>query len=143
MGPMSKDRSLRRPILDLFIRRGFVIVYVMNWKSSVIQELVRSALKEDAAFRDITTHTLIPADLKLEAIISSKQSGVVCGLAFAEACFKALDPRSTFLTKVHDGHWVKSRRPLAIIRGKARAILSAERSALNAVQHLSGIATYT
>jgi len=140
---LYEDRSLTRPILVLFIRRGFVIVYVVNWTSAVIQKLARMALREDAAYRDVTTQTLIPASLKLEAKIISKQSGVVCGLAFAEACFKTLDPRSTFFVKVHDGQWVRSHRPLAIVRGSARAILSAERSALNAVQHLSGIATYT
>ena len=115
----------------------------MHWKSATIQTLVRLAIKEDSAHHDITTLTLIPAPLKLEAQIHAKGHGVVCGLAMAKACFKALDPHCVFVATAHDGQWVKPNALLVTIRDKARAILSAERSALNALQHLSGIATYT
>jgi nicotinate-nucleotide pyrophosphorylase (carboxylating) len=115
----------------------------MNWTSSPIRHLIRQALQEDAARQDVTTQTLIPSDLKIEAVIRAKQTGVVCGLPLAEASFKALDSRLSFQKHIKEGQEVRSGQVLAVIRGKARAILSGERTALNAVQHLSGVATYT
>ena len=115
----------------------------MHWKSPAIRSLIRLALEEDAASQDVTTQTLIPKKLIIEAQIRAKDRGVVCGLPFAEACFKLLDPKASFRFLIKEGQKVKSGQTLAVIRGKARAILSAERPALNAVQHLSGVATLT
>jgi nicotinate-nucleotide pyrophosphorylase (carboxylating) len=115
----------------------------MHWDTPAIRNLIHLALEEDAANHDITTLTLIPAGLKIEAQIRSKGNGVVCGLPMVEACFKRLDPHCAFSQQAHEGQQVKYATLLATIRGKARAILSAERSALNTLQHLSGIATFT
>ncbi len=115
----------------------------MRWNSPAIRTLIRLALEEDAARRDITTSSLIPAGLKIEAEIKAKEGGVVCGLPLAEAFFKQLDSRIAFSPSVREGQQVNKGARLARIRGNARPILSAERSALNAFQHLSGIATYT
>lgn len=108
-----------------------------------MRRLIETALAEDSATQDITTQTLIPKNLQIEAEIRSKDHGVACGLPFAEAIFKGLDKRLQFTAKVREGQSVKPGDTLAAMRGQARAILSGERSALNAVQHLSGIASYT
>ncbi len=115
----------------------------VNWGSPSIRMLVRMALEEDAARRDVTTRALIPAGLRIEAEVRAKQAGVVCGLPLAAAFFRALDPHCRFSASVHEGRIVKTGTRLAVLHGRGRAILSAERSALNALQHLSGIATYT
>ncbi|OGR93319.1 MAG: nicotinate-nucleotide diphosphorylase (carboxylating) [Elusimicrobia bacterium RIFCSPLOWO2_01_FULL_59_12] len=115
----------------------------MHWNSPAIHSLIHLALEEDAANHDITTRTLIPAHLRIEAQIRAKGHGVVCGIHVAEACFKQLDSHCIFSQHLPEGRQVKPGTVLATIRGKARAILSAERTALNALQHLSGIATFT
>jgi nicotinate-nucleotide pyrophosphorylase (carboxylating) len=115
----------------------------MRWDSPDIREIIHTGLREDAARHDITTRTVIPARLGVEARIVSHQRGVVCGLPLARAIFKARDPHSHFVPKVADGDSVKPETTLAVIHSRARVLLSAERPALNALQHLSGIATYT
>jgi nicotinate-nucleotide pyrophosphorylase (carboxylating) len=115
----------------------------MNWKSPALRTLIKLSIKEDAARQDITTRTLIPAGLKIEAQIRAKQNGIACGLPMAVLCFHALDTRLQFVAKVREGQRIKTGQLMASLRGQARSILSAERTALNAVQHLSGIATYT
>ena len=115
----------------------------MDWKSSAIRSLVSAGLAEDAARQDLTTQALIPAQLKIKAEIRAKQAGVVCGLPLVQAFFQTFDSRLTFRPRARDGQRVKTGTVLAVIHGRARSILSAERPALNALQHLSGIATYT
>src|SRR4051812_24259495 len=109
----------------------------MRWTSPPVHQLIHQALTEDAARQDITSQTLIPANFILEAQIRAKASGVVCGLPLAQLTFKQLDPRSRFTAHVREGQAVTPGTRLATIRGKARAILAGERTALNAVQHLS------
>jgi len=115
----------------------------MNWNAPEIRALVRSALREDHARADLTTRLLIRRRWRLEATIVAKQSGVVAGLPLAARVLRALDATIRFKAMVSDGSAVKPGQRLALIRGKARAVLSAERAALNALQHLSGIATFT
>src|SRR5882672_239894 len=115
----------------------------MKWDAPSIRRLVRTALAEDAVHDDITTQTLIPAHVMAEAVIRVKGDGVVCGLPLAAACFRALDAKLIFVQSAPEGRYVRAGGVIARIRGRARAILSAERSALNAVQYLSGIATVT
>lgn len=112
-------------------------------KTPEIQALIRSALREDNASSDITTRLLVSPKTQVEAYIVSKQRGVIAGLPFAQQIFKAFDPKLTFKPLVRDGDKVQVKTRLARIQGCARSVLSAERPALNAIQHLSGIATFT
>ena len=115
----------------------------MNWDAPEIQAIVRSALHEDSARGDLTTRILIKPSWGIEAAIVAKQRGIVAGLPLAERFLKALDPSIRFKQIVDDGTRVQPGQCLATIRGKAHSVLSAERPALNALQHLSGIATFT
>jgi nicotinate-nucleotide pyrophosphorylase (carboxylating) len=92
---------------------------------------------------DITSNAVIPADARLTAVMDSRDAVVVAGLPLAEAFFRALDPDCRIETLVAEGQAVAAGAALMRISGNARALLTAERSALNTVQHLTGIATMT
>lgn len=92
---------------------------------------------------DITSAAVIPADAVFEGVMDSRDPIVVAGLPIAEAFFRALDPEVEIERLVEDGQSVPAGTDLIRLRGKARALLTAERPALNTVQHLSGIATLT
>ncbi|WP_164156390.1 carboxylating nicotinate-nucleotide diphosphorylase [Sandarakinorhabdus rubra] len=92
---------------------------------------------------DITSAAVIPAEARLTAVMDSRDAVVVAGLPLAEAFFRALDPACTIETLVAEGQAVPAGADLMRIAGNARALLMAERSALNTVQHLTGIATLT
>lgn len=113
----------------------------MDWDSVDIQTLIQAALREDGARQDLTTQTLIPSSWTVTAAIRSKQKGVVAGLPFAERVFRAMNRRCRFRALVADGRDVQPGDTLATVHGPARSVLAAERPALNAIQHLSGIAT--
>lgn len=104
---------------------------------------VANALREDLGSGDITTAALKLKGKRGRAILLAKENGVLAGAdAFAE-CFRTLDPRVTVHWKLNEGRRIRARTTVATITGDAAAILSAERSALNFVSHLSGIATST
>jgi nicotinate-nucleotide pyrophosphorylase (carboxylating) len=110
----------------------------------LVERAVLAALDEDlGAAGDITTDATIAADATGEAAIVARQSGVVAGLDLAEAAFKALDPGVRFTRIVADGGRVAAEGKIATVAGKTRALLSAERTALNFLGRLSGIATLT
>jgi nicotinate-nucleotide pyrophosphorylase (carboxylating) len=92
---------------------------------------------------DRTSAAVIPADAVLTAVMDSRDPVTVAGLPIAGAFFRALDPDCTIETLVSEGERVPAGTDLMRIRGNARALLTAERSALNTVQHLTGIATLT
>ena len=115
----------------------------MNWNSASVKELIRLALFEDRARQDLTTAALIPPECRLTAEIKAKQVGVVAGLPLAGLFFKKINPHLHYGMKAKDGHRVMKGQVLARVEGNARSILAAERPALNALQHLSGIATFT
>ncbi len=105
---------------------------------------VRATLAEDLGDAgDITSAAVIPADAVFEGVMDSRDAITVAGLPIAEAFFRALDPEVAIERLVEDGQSVPAGTDLLRLRGKARAMLTAERSALNTVQHLSGIATLT
>jgi nicotinate-nucleotide pyrophosphorylase (carboxylating) len=105
---------------------------------------VKATLAEDMGEGgDRTSAAVIPADAVLTAIMDSRDPVTVAGLPLAEAFFRALDPGCTIETLVAEGQSVPAGTDLMRITGNARALLSAERSALNTVQHLTGIATMT
>ena len=104
---------------------------------------VEHALAEDIRTGDVTTNSIIPAQATLEGQIISKQSGIAAGLFIAQAAFQMLDKRVSLTSHVNDGERIEADRVLAAVKGPARAILSAERTALNFLGRTSGIATLT
>ena len=108
--------------------------------NSVVSEIVRLALAEDIGRGDITTEATISAAASAKAVIVQKQPGVLCGLPVARLVFAMLDPRVKVEALVEEGSW-GDKRDVARITGPARAILTGERTALNFVQRLSGVAT--
>ena len=92
---------------------------------------------------DVTSESVIPADARFSGVMDSRDAIVVCGLPIAEAFFRALDPAMRIEVLVGDGAQVRAGSDLMRLEGNARAMLTAERSALNTVQHLSGVATMT
>lgn len=109
---------------------------------SMIAEQVRAALAEDMGDGDLTA-ALIPAGTLATATIISREVAVVCGCAWLEQCFKQLQPAVALSWHVSDGDQVQANQTLVTIQGDARAMLSAERPALNFLQTLSGVATHT
>lgn len=106
-------------------------------------ELIELALREDLAMGDITSEATVPPDRQAVATMLAKRDGVISGMETARAVFARIDPSVQFESLVADGDRVKNGTKLAMISGNARSILAAERTALNFVQRLSGIATVT
>ena len=118
----------------------------MAAKLSLAPEILSSverALAEDIRDGDVTTAGIVPAGAVLQARIISKESGIVAGLAVARAAFQLLEKNIEFAACVAEGAAVETGQTLAEIRGSARAILSGERTALNFLGRMSGIATRT
>ncbi len=109
-----------------------------------LASFVRSTLAEDLGDGgDITSAAVIPAAARFTGVMDSRDAIVVAGLPIAEAFFRALDPAVEIETLVGDGQRAAPGTDLMRLKGNGRALLTAERSALNTVQHLSGIATMT
>jgi nicotinate-nucleotide pyrophosphorylase (carboxylating) len=110
----------------------------------MVEDAVRAALLEDLGRAgDITTNATIAPEAKATAVLASREAGVVAGMPLAETAFQLLDLELVFRSRVSDGDTVKPGDPLAEISGNARAMLSAERVALNFLMHMCGISTYT
>ncbi len=105
-------------------------------------EIVERALAEDIGSGDVTTVATVPADARARATVTQKAPGVIFGLAVAEAVFRSLDTELGFTALAPEGEW-REGGPVAQLEGRARAILTAERTALNFLQRLSGVATAT
>ena len=108
-----------------------------------IRRAVQAALAEDIGPGDATTLATVPAEAQARAVMVVREPITVAGLAFAEAAFRELSPAVTFKQSVRDGQGVAAGSNLLSIAGPARALLTAERVALNFVQRLSGVATLT
>ena len=114
-----------------------------------LDRFVRQTLDEDLGVglpgggHDVTAESVIPADARFSGAMDSRDAIVVAGLPIAAAFFRALDPAMDVAILVHEGAEVEPGAKLMRLAGNARAMLTAERSALNVVQHLSGIATLT
>ncbi len=109
-----------------------------------LDSFVKTTLAEDlGSGGDVTSQAVIPADARLAAEMASRDAVTVAGLEIGAAFFRALDPSATVTMLAADGERVHPGKALMRIVGNARALLTAERSALNTVQHLTGIATMT
>ena len=108
----------------------------------LIRDAVKRALAEDVGSGDVTTAATVPEAARARATISQKAPGVVFGLELAEATFTELDAAIVFERLVEEGRW-REGGPVLRIEGSARAILTGERTALNFLQRLSGVATMT
>lgn len=115
----------------------------MKLPTAEIKRLALNALREDAAFHDITTLAIVPKTLKAKAVLLAKQDLILCGMPIVTAAFHLLDPKIKVLPKIKEGVRVKKGTVLAELSGSARALLSGERVALNFLQRLCGIATLT
>ena len=110
----------------------------------LIAPVVRAALAEDLGRAgDITAQATVPADARLSAVFATRKAGVVSGLACARLALHELDPAATFEAVVTDGDQVQAGTALARVEANARALLSAERTGLNLLGRMSGIATLT
>jgi nicotinate-nucleotide pyrophosphorylase (carboxylating) len=106
-----------------------------------LTELVRRALAEDVGGGDVTTNATVAPDAQARALITQKAPGAIYGLDACETAFKLLDPRVRFERLVEEGTWREEGGPVMSIEGAARALLTGERTALNFLGRLSGIAT--
>jgi len=125
----------------------------VNLDLKKIRPIVKNALREDIGRGDITTGLLVPETKRIKAKIVARESGVVAGIGVAEEVFKTVESliirkgkegrEIKFKKRVEDGDQVKKGETLAEVRGSAQVVLTGERTALNFLQHLSGIATLT
>lgn len=110
----------------------------------LLKPLVEVTLAEDLGRRgDVTSQATIPAEMQAQLQIRARQAGVICGIDLARLAFELIDAQIEFVAQVADGESVASGSVLATVRGNARHLLTAERTALNFMTHLSGIATAT
>ena len=110
----------------------------------LLKPLVEAALTEDLGRRgDVTSQATIPADMQAQLQIKARQAGVICGMDLARLSFALVDAQIEFAAQVVDGETVAAGTVLAIVSGNARHLLTAERTTLNFMTHLSGIATAT
>ncbi len=110
---------------------------------AVYLDLVRRALAEDVGAGDVTTRAIVPADLAASGTIVARESCVLAGSAVAQAVFGEVDPAVIWRAERQDGDRCGAGTIVARLEGPAAALLTAERTALNVLQHLSGIATLT
>ncbi len=109
----------------------------------VADDIIRFALREDMNAGDLSTESVCPERREAEVQLIAKAEGVIAGLDVFERAFTLLDPCTSFDARVADGDAVEPGQLLGIVRGDARVLLSGERVALNFLQRMSGIATYT
>ncbi len=108
-----------------------------------IERLIEIAIREDIGHGDITSEACIPVEARTQGILVTKQSGTLAGLPYLNRIFQKADPEITVKLHVAEGSSHKAGTSIATIEGPARGILSAERTALNFIQHASGVATVT
>jgi nicotinate-nucleotide pyrophosphorylase (carboxylating) len=111
--------------------------------ADTLDRVVRTALAEDVGAGDLTTDALVPAHDRCSAFLHLEEAGVVCGLPVARAVFAALDPSIRFEIVHDEGEQISGNAALAEVSGSARAVLTGERTALNLLGRLCGIATLT
>jgi len=115
----------------------------MDINLRAIRDLLEMALREDIGSGDITSESVVPADTMAKGTILSKSEGIIAGLDVAGEIFRMVDPEVDFRKLVSDGEQIHQKQEIATAEGPARSILTAERTVLNFLQRLSGIATLT
>lgn len=108
-----------------------------------VDPLIEGALKEDITSEDVTTNAVMPAAVQGRVELICKQDGIICGLQVFCRVFELLDERVRFEMQAEDGDEVKAGQLMAVVYGDIRTLLCGERTALNYLQRMSGIATYT
>jgi nicotinate-nucleotide pyrophosphorylase (carboxylating) len=142
--PSSERRSVPRIITPLqtpAVSGTGILRFPM--RHAVLEELVKSSLQEDGAFNDITTLATVVSDRRSRGTLVARENGVMCGVPIALEAFRQLDGKVSIRVDHEDGSRVKAGEAVLFVTGHARALLSAERVALNYLQRLSGIATVT
>ena len=109
----------------------------------MIKDIVKRALLEDIGTGDITTISTVPEDKQITGNFLAKEDGILCGLGVVRAVFAEVDKSVSLITAFKDGDTLKKGEVFAKVKGNARSILSGERVALNFMQRMSGIATYS
>jgi nicotinate-nucleotide pyrophosphorylase (carboxylating) len=140
---LARARASAKPFLLFGERRSRHAHAVQPLRAVEIRRAVQAALAEDIGSGDVTTLATIPVSAKIVAVMRAREPLVVAGLALAVAAFRKLSPRVQIRHLAKDGQRIQAGDGLLRISGPARAILSAERVALNFVQRLSGVATFT
>src|SRR6188474_781860 len=128
------------PITDQSVETSSILDAEMR---ATIFECIRRALDEDIFTGDVTTDSIVPVDARLSGNIVAKQSGVVAGLKVSKMVFQQLSADISLTANVSDGSSVEPGMVLARVSGSARALLTGERTALNLLGRMSGIATLT
>jgi nicotinate-nucleotide pyrophosphorylase (carboxylating) len=140
----EETKFMVNPLPSAYQARGLTAI---DWNSVLAKQvpiLIQRALDEDAGDRgDVTTLATIPADLQYTGTMLAKAQGVIAGLVVAQQSFLQVDPTVEFTPLVADGTQVSPGTQIAKVSGKARALLTGERIALNFLQRMSGIATST
>lgn len=108
-----------------------------------VEPLILSALREDITSEDVSTNSVMPEPRLGEVELICKQDGVLCGMQVFARVFTLLDESTQITTFAQDGEEIKAGQRIAVIRGDIRVLLSGERTALNYLQRMSGVATYT
>lgn len=108
-----------------------------------ILEAIRRALAEDIGPGDATTDSMVPVHVRMRGRIIAKQDGIIAGLDVAQAVYQMVDADVDFRTQVDEGARIANRQVLALVSGRTRSLLTAERTALNFLGRMSGIATLT
>ena len=115
----------------------------MELDAGIIYAYAADFLKEDLGRGDITTQATVRGGARARGQFLAKADFVLCGLEIAEAVFSTLDSSVQLESRVYDGEWIQSGTKFATIEGPANVLLTAERTALNLMQRLSGVATLT
>lgn len=108
-----------------------------------IDRYILNALREDITSEDVTTNAIMRDAVLGQAELICKQDGIICGLLVFQRTFELLDEEAVFESSVKDGDFVKNGQVIGVIKGDIRALLSGERTGLNYLQRMSGIATFT
>lgn len=137
--PVSQPRT----ITPLDVRAVSTTTPGFPLTAAQVTAQVRVALQEDEAFNDVSTLATVMSDRHVRGAIVARREGVIAGVAMAVEAFRQLDNAVTIRVEAEDGTRVSAGAPVLAITGHARGMLSAERTALNYLQHLSGIATLT
>jgi nicotinate-nucleotide pyrophosphorylase (carboxylating) len=140
---LRESNCLARAVSDFLSDFFCHVVRVEPLDAEEIRRAVRLALAEDIGSGDVTTLATVPEQAEAVAVMRTREPVVVAGLAFAEAAFAELSAQIQIQRQAEDGQHLASENTLLELSGPARALLSAERVALNFVQRLSGIATLT